>query len=202
MHHEPNTQTIMRYTQTKPFGPIIKVKAEAGYYDGRKDHWKQNKALGGGAMYDMGVYSLNAARYASGEEPVSVLARHETTRPEIYHEVDETTYFDLEFPSGAVANGATSLGMNMNELKVDCENGWYGLQPFQAYSGITGKASDGTVFNKNIPNQQARQMDDDALSIINNTDMLVPGEEGLRDIRIVEAIYKSAKEGARVVIDH
>ena len=57
-------------------------------------------------------------------------------------------------------------------------------------------------FNKSIPNQQARQMDNDALSIINNTDMLVPGEEGLRDIRIVEAIYKSAKEGVRVAIDH
>ena len=84
MQHEPNTQTLIRYAKTKPFGQIIKVKAEAGYYDGRSDHWKQNKALGGGAMYDMGVYPLNAARYVTGEEPIAVVARHETKRPEIY----------------------------------------------------------------------------------------------------------------------
>ena len=41
-------------------------------------------------------------------------------------------------------------------------------------------------------NQQARQMDDDALAILNNTEVLVPGEEGLRDIRIVKAILASA----------
>jgi len=198
MQHEPNTQTIMKYAQTKPFGKIVTGKAEAGYFDGRKDHWKQNKALGGGAMYDMGVYPLNAARYSTGEEPKAVTARHETTRPDIYHEVDETTYFDLEFPGGAIIQCITSFGMGMNELKLFCENGWYGLKPFQSYSGIRGTASDGTAFNKSIPNQQAKQMDDDALAIINDTDVLVPGEEGLRDIRIVEAIYKSAKEGRRV----
>jgi glucose-fructose oxidoreductase len=49
-----------------------------------------------------------------------------------------------------------------------------------------------------VPWQQAKQMDDDALSIINNKPMLVPGEEGLRDIRIVEAIYKSAATGKQV----
>lgn len=200
MQHEPNTQTIIGYAKSKPFGKINNIKAEAGYRDNRVTHWKQNKALGGGAMYDMGVYPLNAARYASGEEPISVLARHETTRPEIYHEVDETTFFELEFPSGAVANCVTSFGRGMNELKIECENGWYGLKPFQSYSGIRGTASDGSKLNKSIPNQQAKQMDDDALAIINNTDVLVPGEEGLRDIRIVEAIYKSAREGKRVVL--
>jgi len=200
MHHEPNTQTIMEYARTMPFGKIKTVKAEAGYYDGRSGHWKQNKELGGGAMYDMGVYPLNAARYTMGEEPVAVTARHETKRPDVYHEVDETTYFTLEFTSGAVAECITSLGMSMNLLHADCEKGWYELSPFQAYSGIRGKASDGTVFDKYIPNQQARQMDDDALAIINDTAVLVPGEEGLKDIRVVEAVYRSAVEGRRVVI--
>ena len=198
MQNEPNTQTLIRYAKTKPFGKIIKVKAEAGYYDSRSSHWKQNKELGGGAMYDMGVYPLNAARYVTGEEPIAVVARHETKRPEIYDEVDETTYFDLEFLSGAIANCITSLGMSMNELRVDCQKGWYGLKPFQSYSGIKGRASDGTLFNKHIPNQQARQMDDDALAIINDTAVLVPGEEGLKDIRVVEAIYKAAQSGKTI----
>ncbi|MDZ4683344.1 MAG: Gfo/Idh/MocA family oxidoreductase [Saprospiraceae bacterium] len=54
--------------------------------------------------------------------------------------------------------------------------------------------------NKSISNQQARQMDDDALAILQNTPNLVPGAEGLKDIRVVEAIYRSVEEGRRVDI--
>lgn len=200
LQHEPNTQTIMRFAKEKPYGKIIQVEAEAGYFDGRSGHWKQIKSLGGGAMYDMGVYPLNAARYATGEEPIAVTARHETLRTDIYHEVDETTVFTLEFPSGAVGNCKTSLGLRMNELHVDCAKGWYELVPFQGYSGVKGRTNDGRVFDQTIPNQQAKQMDDDALAIMNDQDVLVPGEEGLADIRVVEAIYKSASLKERVVI--
>jgi glucose-fructose oxidoreductase len=49
-----------------------------------------------------------------------------------------------------------------------------------------------------VPFQQAKQMDDDALAILQKKPVLVPGEEGLRDIRIVEAIYKAAASGQRV----
>ena len=200
MQHEPNTQTIIKYANTKPYGKIEEVIAEAGYFDGQSNSWRQNKALGGGAMYDMGVYPLNAARYTSGEEPVAVTAQHSTNRPEIYSEVDETTIFTLAFPSGAVARCKTSMGENMNYLRANCEKGWYELKPFQSYSGIKGKTSDGKVLNASIPNQQAKQMDNDALSIIYHQPMLVPGEEGLRDIRIVEAIYRSAAQNQRVVL--
>ncbi|MBQ4818922.1 Gfo/Idh/MocA family oxidoreductase [Aquimarina sp. MMG016] len=199
MQHEPNTQKIMSWATSKPYGKIKSVKAEAGYYDSRSDHWKQKKSMGGGAMYDMGVYPLNATRYVTGEEPVAILkATHTNKRPKIYTEVDETTSFTLEFPSGAIANCKTSFGGGMNELLVDCEKGTYGLSPFQAYGGIRGKTSDGTLLNQSIPNQQAQQMDNDALAIINNTSVIVPGEEGMKDIRIVEAIYKAAKSGAQV----
>ena len=75
------------------------------------------------------------------------------------------------------------------------------LSPFQSYSGVQGSTSDGLVFSPFKGNQQARQMDDDALAIINNTNPLVPGEEGLRDILVVEAIFKSASaQGSRVSI--
>ena len=152
-------------------------------------------------MYDMGVYPLNATRYCIGEEPIAVTrASHSTKRPEIYTEVDETTYFELEFPSGARAECATSLGMSMNGLHVTYTDGWARLSPFQSYSGIRGEASDGRHFDARIPNQQAKQMDDDALAIMESRPMLAPGEEGMRDIRIVEAIYEAARKGERVEI--
>jgi glucose-fructose oxidoreductase len=203
LHHEPNTQMITRFGKEKKYGNILKVSAAAGYFDNRTHHWKQIKSLGGGSMYDMGVYPLNATRYATNEEPVFVTARQSTTRPEIYKEVDETMHFQLEFPGGAAADCETSFGKNMNSLHVTAANGWYKLEPFSAYSGVQGEISDGTKIPAaitEVPQEQVRQMEDNANAIMNKTAVLVPGEEGLKDIRVVEAIYRSVKENKRVRI--
>ena len=200
VHHEPNTQQIIQFRKDLAYGKILKVEAAAGYFDPRTDHWKQKKNMGGGAMYDMGVYPLNATRYSTGLEPIAVTAKKSTTRPEIYKEVEETMNFELEFPGGAIAQCETSFGKGMNNLLVTCEKGWYKLSPFQAYSGIHGETSDGKILNGTVPHQQAKQMDDDALAIINKTPVLVPGEEGLKDIRVVEAIYRSVAQNKKVKI--
>ena len=202
MQHEPNTQEVIRFGAEKVYGDLRLVNAAAGFSNGWKkwtDHWKLERDKGGGAMYDMGVYCLNAARYATGLEPIAVYAQEFNNDPEKYQKADMTTNFQLEFPEGIIANCTTSIGMNVNYLNVTATKGQYSLSPFQAYSGIKGVTSDG-VLDKVIPNQQTKQMDDDALAILNNTDVIVPGEEGLMDIKVVEAIQKSAKEGCRVVL--
>jgi glucose-fructose oxidoreductase len=200
VHHEPNTQKIMEFAKQQTYGKVKTVTAKAGYFDPRSDHWKQKKSLGGGVMYDMGVYPLNAARYSTGLEPIAVSAKASTTRPEIYKEVEETMEFDLKFPGNATASCLASFGQSLNELRVNCEKGWYELVPFQSYNGVQGKTSDNKILNTTIPNQQARQMDDDAAAIINNKNMLVPGEEGLKDIRVVEAIYRSVAQNSKEVV--
>jgi len=200
MHHEPNTQKIIQFRKDLVYGKVVKVEASAGYFDPRTDHWKQKKSMGGGVMGDMGVYPLNATRYVTGLEPIAVTATASTTRPEIYKEVEETMNFELEFPGGATATCVASFGKGMNDLQVNCSKGWYKLNPFQAYSGIDGVTSDGVKLNVSIPNQQALQMDDDALAIMNNTPVMVPGEVGLKDTIVVEAIYKSAASKSKVKI--
>jgi glucose-fructose oxidoreductase len=200
LHHEPNTQEIIRIRKDNAYGKVVSTAAAAGYRDDRTNHWKQIKKLGGGAMYDMGVYSLNAARYATGLEPIAVFAKASTTRPEIYKEVEETMNYDLEFPEGVTAKCETTFGRGINTLETKFVNGWYKLEPFQGYSGQRGITSDGKILNAVIPHQQAKQMDDDALAIMNKKPMLVPGEEGLKDIRVVEAIYKSVALGKQVKI--
>ncbi len=73
------------------------------------------------------------------------------------------------------------------------------MAPYSGYAGVKGKSPLGEInFPYEVPRQQAMQMDDDALAIKGNKPMQVPGEEGLRDIRIVEAIYKSAKLGKAI----
>lgn len=195
MQHEPNTQRIMKMAREKPYGGIRLISTEASYRFNGTDHgWRADPRLGGGAMYDMGVYPLNAARYTTGEEPISVNAVQESRRV-LYKDVDETMRFTLEFPSGAIAQCATSYARSANFLHVQCNRGWYELRPFQAYNGVRGRTSDGVALNLPSANQQATQMDHDALAIINETAPLVPGEEGLADIRVVEAIFRSAREG-------
>ncbi|AKC88370.1 Gfo/Idh/MocA family protein [Pseudoxanthomonas suwonensis] len=205
LQHEPNTQRLVAMAREKPYGKILKVRADAGFHayddvDPADKPWRLLPQHGGGAMYDMGVYSLNAARYTSGQEPVAVTARQENRRPQLFEGVDETMYFTLEFADGAVAECATSFGQNMNTLRADCENGWYELSPFQTYSGLKGRTSDGQLFADGVPHQQAKQMDDDALAILNGTAPLVPGEEGVRDMRVVDAVYASARDGGRRIV--
>lgn len=200
LHHEPNTQQIMKLRRELKYGKPVNATAEAGYFDPRSNHWKQKKAMGGGVMGDMGVYPLNALRYGTGLEPIAVTAKASTARPEIYTEVEETMAFELEFPGGVTGVGEASFGKRMNKLHVNCEQGWYELAPFQSYSGVQGTTSDGLLLNAKIPNQQAKQMDDDAAAIIDDTPLLAPGEEGLKDTIVVEAIYRSAAAGQKVKV--
>ncbi|WP_420152807.1 Gfo/Idh/MocA family protein [Siphonobacter sp.] len=198
--HDPNIQAVMKMAKEQKFGKVKMVNSAAGYFDARTDHWKQKKALGGGVMGDMGVYALQGARLATGEEPISVIAQASTTRPDIYKEVEETMMFMLDFPSGARAACQTSFGINMNYLQVNYEKGWLKLEPQSGYLGNKGSMSDGTKIDFPIQNQQAKQLDEDCLAILNNTALIAPGEEGLRDIRVVEAIYKSVASGKSVKI--
>ncbi|MBD9436766.1 Gfo/Idh/MocA family oxidoreductase [Pseudoxanthomonas sp. PXM03] len=207
MQHEPNTQAVMALARSHPFGRLQRIRAEAGFrgFDGASgDNWRLDPVRGGGAMYDMGVYALNAARYTAGAEPIAVTATPHVERADIFRGVDESMRFRLEFPDGAVADCATSFGRNMNLLHADCADGWYELSPFQAYEGVRGEASDGRRFDAVIgatPAQQARQMDADALAILQRTPPRVPGEEGLRDMVALDAIFASARAGGtRVAI--
>jgi glucose-fructose oxidoreductase len=198
LQHEPNNQTIIKYGREKTYGKITGLKSGAGYSGAHQSgDWRADAEYGGGALYDMGVYPINAARYSTGMEPVAVRGKQWSERKEMYNEVDEFTDFELEFPGGVIATGETSFGKSTNYLNIDAENGWYKLEPFQYYSGVRGETSDGTVLPPDPNHQQARQMDNDALAIKENKNPIVPGEDGLMDIRIVKAIMESSKkEGA------
>jgi glucose-fructose oxidoreductase len=203
LHHEPNTQEYTKIVNKKLLGKIQKVSCGAGYVENRTDHWKQKKEMGGGVLYDMGVYAIQGARLGTGMEPLGVMsAKTSTNRPQIYKNgLDETTIATLAFPGGIMADIKTSFGEDINYLTVNCDKGELKVSPYQAYAGVAADSPLGTINHPyQVPWQQAKQMDDDATSIMQEKSMLVPGEEGLRDIRIVEAIYKSAATGRAVQI--
>jgi glucose-fructose oxidoreductase len=188
MHFEPYTQEVMRLGQERVFGNVLQVTCGAAFRNSGQDHWKLKKAMGGGAMMDMGVYALQGARYVTGEEPVRVDARSYVTRPEFFTEVEEVMLFDLEFPSGCIASLSTGFHANYGYLKAFAEKGWFELEPFQAYRRIRGRTSQGELQFPDI-NQQAAQMDEVAECILQGKPMRVPGEEGLKDMIVVDQIY-------------
>lgn len=199
MQHEPNTRQVIDWALTRPYGPQQGVVAKAGYAgDGAPEgDWRMDRSKGGGALYDMGVYPINAARYATGREPISISARDLTKRKDLFNKADETVVFTLEFAGGLKAECATSVGEEYNVLRVNCAKGWYELSPMQAYSGVRGVTSDGKKLEATIPHAQAEQMDNDAAAILFDTPVLVPGSEGLADIRIVEAALASIADGGK-----
>ncbi len=197
VQHEPVTKTIVQWAETHPYGEIKDIKTESGFRINKNAGWRLDGSKGGGAVYDMGVYPINATRYTSGLEPISVSARHETKRPEIFiNGANEITYFDLEFPNGIKADGRVTYADSENYVDVTCENGSYEIKPFQSYSGVKATTSDGKTLKPFDGNQQANQMDEDALAIMQNKPMLAPGEEGMADIKVVQAILTSAKNGS------
>ncbi|MDO3384578.1 Gfo/Idh/MocA family oxidoreductase [Gilvimarinus sp. SDUM040013] len=201
MQHEPNTQTVIQYAKSLPYGDIGSVTSTAAYAGNgaAADYWRMQAAMGGGALYDMGVYAINGARYATGMEPVAVTAKRDFSHPK-FNEVDNTTTLTLEFPGEVIAKCRTSVVESGNVLRVDCADGWYQLSPMQAYNNVTGTTSDGKTLDKFIANQQAAQMDNDALAILNNSQVIVPGEDGKRDIEIVQAAIESSAKNQRVTL--
>jgi glucose-fructose oxidoreductase len=200
MQFEPHTQEIIRLGKQQVFGEVEYVTASAGFKNtAPKTHWKLQSAYGGGVTMDMGVYCIQAARYCTALEPLAVSAQQYKSDPIRFDEVDEIVTFQLIFPDAAVANCLTSFHSSTSMLHVISSQGWYELNPFQTYSGIQGRTQQGTLTFPQI-NQQATQMDEVAWCIENDQPMRVPGEEGLRDIKIVEAIFRALQSNNQEAI--
>ena len=199
MQSDPHTQELKRYVSENIFGAVNFVSSDAGYISrGNPDQWRLNKALsGGGALMNMGVYSIQTSIYGTGSNPTSVTAQEFSTRPDYFKDTDETITAQFEFPNGAVGHMMTSHNVNGNRLKVACEKGWIELDPAHSYGPISGRTSGGKEIKFPHQSQMALQMDDFSKHILLGTKNLVPGEMGKRDLIIVEAIYKSIKENGK-----
>lgn len=198
LQSEPYTQEVKRLVREKTFGAINFVSADAAYQSrGNPDQWRLNKSLsGGGALLNMGVYSIQSAIYSTGENPISVSAQEFSTRPDYFKDTDETITAQFEFPSGAVGQIMTSHNASANRLFASCRNGWFELQPANSYGPLSGRSSEGRIQFEH-ESQQKLQMDDFARHILEGTPNLAPGSMGKRDMIICEAIYASIAQNGK-----
>lgn len=201
LHFEPYHNEIKRLSRDKVFGPVKHVEAKFGFDVGSGEQWRLNRKLaGGGALVDAGIYAIQAARGVFGEAPVSALVTSIHNGEGRFKEVESAISWTLSFSQGGKAYCTASYEEKMDELKVTAQTGWFGLSPAFAYEGLKGTTSSGVIQLPSI-HQQAVQLDRMAESIIQGSPLVdVSGEEGLEDVKILEAIYKSAEEKREVSV--
>ncbi|MEJ8802354.1 Gfo/Idh/MocA family protein [Pontibacter sp. H249] len=203
LHFEPHHQRVMELGQQQVYGAVRKIEASDSFVIPENlGNWRLDKKLaGGGPLMDLGIYCVQGAIYTLGQTPTAVTVKFgKVTKPKLFDEVEETINWQMEFPTGALADCRSSYNKQGNRLYANAEKGWWELQPSFSYSGIEGRTSDGPMNIKNV-NQQARQMDDFAACILENKETRVPGEMGLRDVKILMAIYEAARTGKKVDIN-
>lgn len=205
MHFEPKTLEVIRMRKSGEFGKIKFFQGQSGFNIGDPNQWRLNKELaGGGSLMDIGIYSINGARYMVGEDPIWVTAQETKTQPERFREgVDETIQFQMGFPSGAVASCLSTYAMNhLDRFFLNGEKGFAEMQPSTGYGPIKGRTHKGELTQPHLSHQML-QMDEMANIIINavTPTVAVDGEEALKDLKIIDAIYLACKTGKRVELN-
>ncbi len=201
LHFEPYNLTMARLGTQRVYGAIKKIDTGFGFTIGDPTQWRLKKALsGGGPLQDVGIYSINATCYTSGQVPTSVIAQEgPKTDLQKFAEVEQSLSWQFTMPDGYTAYGKSSYAENYNYITAYTAKGDFGLTSAFGYNGQKGFTPDGIMQLPAI-NQQAAQIDDFAQCIINKKATIVPGQLGRRDVILMQAIYESIYTGKSVAI--
>ncbi len=180
-------------------GQVQMIESSFGF-NIRAGEWRLNRKLaGGGPLMDVGIYSLNASRYLTGEEPADIKANSSVIDHDgRFDEVEENDSWTMKFPSGIVASCNTTYGANgANYFKVHGSRGSIQMDPAFGYDGmhLTGQLDGQTIDEpetEHDPQDFTRQADYFADCVWYNREPKTNGEEGLRDTILMSQIYQSA----------
>ena len=202
LYFEPHHLEMRRLGSQKIYGNIKMIESSLGFSMADPKVWRLNKALGGGgAIMDLGVYCIQGARRTTGELPLSVTAQGFILDKTIFKDIYEGMTFQLNFPSGAISNSTTTYSSYVDRLHATTGYQWFSLSPAFNATGASGQ-----YFKDNIQPfsfktkayQQIDQMDDFVDCIRNNKKSIASGEEGLIDLKIIEAIKQAVDTGRKV----
>lgn len=201
---EPYNKLAIELARGGHVGPTRQIITAHGF-NISPNQWRLDRPLsGGGSLMDIGIYSLNAARYLTGEEPVEISAIESTdSNDPRFKTVEDRIDFLLRFPSGVLASCVSSYSSGHSDYRVIGSEGWIDMEPATPYSGhVMRIRKDGKAALRELPppakNQFVGQLDHLPECIRSGAEPIVSGEEGLKDLRVIEAIYQSAREGRTV----
>jgi len=204
VQYEPFNMKAIEWARNQHYGPIQFITSETVIDVGGPNQWRLDKKLaGGGSLMDIGIYSLNAMRYLTGEEPTHINAMmHQDTSDPRFSDVEQSIIFQLKFPSGILANCTSSYSTaTFNRYAVAFRDGWLKLDPATTYTGhrfYHGNAEKEEQLFLKHASHFAAEMDHMAECIKNNKPVKTPGEEGLKDVQYMQNIYQAAQGGMTV----
>ena len=199
MQYEPLTQEAIQRLRSGEIGEVHAIETWFGF-DIQQGVWRtQRKLAGGGCLMDVGIYSLNATRYLTGEDPAEIHAFQTTNRSDPrFKDIEGNMTWTARFPSGVLAScGTTYAGRMPGYFKVSGSKGVLEMMPSFDYEGISMKVTTkGTPEEKQNPEkdpvQFMREADAFAENVFADTPVKASGEEGLKDIRAISRIYQAA----------
>jgi predicted dehydrogenase len=185
---------------------IHSLFTELRTFGDKSPSWMFERRLsGGGPLADLGIYCLNTSRWLVDEDPISATAISWARDPRRYKEVEEGISFRLDFASGLIVQGTTSYSAGFSSfIHVHGEKGWAELAPafaFEEERRMSGKIAGKWFAKKYKPlDEFALELDYFERCVRENRKPEPDGEQGLRDLIIMEAIYRAAHEGRPVKI--
>jgi predicted dehydrogenase len=199
----------MKWAKQRRFGDI-RLFSSSNCQTVQAPNIRLSRALGGGPVLDVGIYSINAARYVIGEEPVEITAF--ANQPEDdprFEEVPESVVFLLRYPSGALAVCDCSFGtLESRRYRIQCTGGHIEMDPAFGYRGLKLRTEEKTssgIEKSDVSieevNQFAAEMDAFSKCVIHDMEPRTPGESGIADLRIIEAIQEAIKTRSSVHLE-
>jgi glucose-fructose oxidoreductase len=204
LHFEEANMTAVDLIRSRKLGPVrffnsvFTMQVRPGDIRVKRDY-------GGGTLYDIGVYCINAARYLFGENPEEVTAFVISGADRRFKEVDEMTGALLRFPQDRLGTFVCSFGAtDVSAYEVVGTKGRIRVEPAYEYVGelkqqitINGKTRERSFPSRD---QFAPELLYFSECILKGRDPEPSGQEGLNDIRIIEALYRSGEIGRPVKI--
>jgi predicted dehydrogenase len=209
IQYEPYNRAAKNIVRNKELGAVKVIEMANAQSEGTPDQWRLKQAMsGGGSLPDVGIYCLNTARYLTGEEPAWVSATmYKTPNDPRFADVpEESIIFQLRFPSGILVNAFSGYSAHRTQrYRVSAADGWVDLDPAFPYRGLRmrvaradGKAEKIEERVMEEKHQFALEIDHFSECVRANRQPFTPGEEGVQDMKLIAAIYESARTGKPV----
>lgn len=205
LHYEPYNQKVMELCRQGDIGQL-KIFSSSNCQNVDAPNIRLSAELGGGPLGDVGIYSINAARYVIGEEPLAVSAfAHQPSDDPRFREVPEGVVYTLRYPSGVLAHCACGFGQaHSGRYRIIGDKGWIEMDPAFSYTGQRLYMQQGgqqvNELRLEPVNHFAAQMDHFAECILHNRTPRTPGELGLADMRIINALQEAIRTGGTVLV--
>lgn len=204
LHFEEGNLEVVRLARQRKIGDV-RFFSSTFSVNVKKGNYRVDPLLGGGTLFDLGVYCVNAARYLFRSEPLEVTAFSANNGDPRFRGVDEMTTAVLRFPGERLAQFTTSFGAaDTSAYDLIGTKGVIRMDPAYEYVGkrvMTLTVGDQTKKRAFGPvDQFAPELLYFSDCVLKGKDPEPSGEEGLADIRIVEAIQTAARTGRAIKI--